>query len=105
MDLGHALGELRGQFAAAQMYIKKSRLDATVSRKSSDFVDVPVCSCKIRQAQMPRSMRSKFGNPAPFRDSFDDLGLGPYRYRLPSIAARFRDEEPATFAAELATAL
>jgi len=50
VDFSHALREFGRQFAATQVYIKESCLNAAVSSEGGDLVDIPVRSCQIRQA-------------------------------------------------------
>ena len=73
MNLRHPLRQLLRQVTPAEMYIKKSGLDALMARKLGDLMKVPVGSREISQTKMPRSMCGELSDTAPLRNALHDL--------------------------------
>lgn len=78
MDLRHALRQLRGQLSSAEVDIQESGLDASMAGERCDFLNVPICSREVGQAQVPGGVRSELRDIGAVRDSFDYLGPRPF---------------------------
>ena len=83
MYFGHALRQLRSEFAAAQVDIEKSRLNTSMPGKRGNFMNVPIGSSKIGEAEVARCVRCELLHTRAISELRDTLGPGPDRKRFP----------------------
>ena len=82
MYFGHALSQLCSELPAAQVDIKKSRLNASMPSKRGDFMDVPIGSSEIGKAEVAWCVRGELRYTRAIGKLRNPFGPSPDRKRL-----------------------
>lgn len=82
------------------MNVERGGLDISMTSKSRDLVDVPVCSRQIGQAQVPQRMGSEPWQVAFTGYTCDCFGPRPDRNRFSIIPIRLGQEQWTAFATQ-----
>src|SRR6266568_6125127 len=101
MDGRHSLFKLFCQIASTQMNIDERRLRIAMSSKGCNFMDIPVCPCKIGKTKMAKSVGRKLLNSGTVCNALDHLGPGPNRDRTSIVTAGLGEEQGTPFTADL----
>jgi hypothetical protein len=91
----HAALQLRCQIPATEVDIEEGGFDAAMTSESGDLMEIPPCTCQIRQAEMAEGVGGALGHSGALSYLMDDFGPGPNGDRLCPVAPGLRYKQAA----------